>query len=87
MKEAKELRRPLRCKNVDGTYNKKGKLTHQIMVTYTIEKVEMKDLFFITNLTVDSVVPEIPPLYYLNKSMKKWYKIYSNEWKKWLTFM
>ena len=66
MKEAKKLRHPLKCKNVDGTINKKGRITHQIMIAYDIEGIKMKDLFFITDLGDQKMILGIPWLKHFN---------------------
>src|SRR5487761_490078 len=60
MKHAKKLRYPLKAKNVDGSENKKGKITHQIMLHYDVQGVKMKDYFFITDIGDQKIILGIP---------------------------
>ena len=66
MRQAKKLRRPLKCKNVDRSENKKGTITHQVMISYSIRGIEMKDLFYITDLGDQKIILGIPWLKHFN---------------------
>ena len=60
LKKAKKLKRPLKVKNVDGSPNRKGWITHHTLVNYSIHGVKMKDWFFITDIGDQDMILGMP---------------------------
>src|ERR1700730_14370964 len=60
LKKAKKLKRPLKVKNVDGSTNRKGFITHHVLVHYSMHGIKMKDWFFITDIGDQDMILGIP---------------------------
>ncbi|KIL56604.1 hypothetical protein M378DRAFT_16957 [Amanita muscaria Koide BX008] len=60
MKKAKKLKKPLKVKNVDRSPNRKGWITHHILVHYSMHGIKMKDWFFITDIGDQDMILGMP---------------------------
>ena len=60
MKKAEKLKEPIPVRNVDGSFNEGGEITHRIALPYTIEGVRFKDWFLITLLGDQRMILGIP---------------------------
>jgi hypothetical protein len=62
----KELKKPITITNVDGTENKKGKITHYCWLRIQKGTHDKLQRFFITNLGQDRIILGYPFLYCFN---------------------
>jgi predicted aspartyl protease len=62
----KELGRPITVTNVDGTENKKGKITHYCWLRIQKGANDKLQRFFITDLGQDRIILGYPFLYHFN---------------------
>jgi gag-polyprotein putative aspartyl protease len=62
----KELGRPITVTNVDGTENKKGKITHYCWLRIQKGTRDKLQRFFVTDLGQDRIILGYPFLYHFN---------------------
>ncbi len=55
-----KLEQPIKVRNVDGTLNKTGMITHQTELTVTINKRIRKHQFLITGLGKQKIILGLP---------------------------
>ena len=65
-RKKKKLKKPITVRNVDGTANKEGRITHKVQISYKIEGVKMKDWFYVTALGDQQLIFGIPWLQQYN---------------------
>ena len=60
LKDARRLARPIKVRNVDGTQNRGGSITHEILLSYEIGSQNFTEWFNITDLGDQTMILGIP---------------------------
>ena len=55
-----KLKKPVKVRNIDGTENSAGQITHRIFIPYSLYGEQLTDWFYVTNLGDQRMILGMP---------------------------